>query len=143
MTDSTGGDPRDGPRHGYSGDDHVNPALRSNVNHFVNKANRLSVMENPENRAAIIKRLAVDLPPYELAEVIGTLLLGWKAQLRFLPFFTELVVSDDAWEALYKARTAELAHKFVATVSRKRAGKKLNRCTVCKMAKNWPLHVQA
>ena len=137
---TTGADPRDGPRTNYIGDDSLNPGMRQSVNALINKINKLNTMQDPENRAEVIKRLSVDLPPYELATVISWMLSGWAYQLRHIPYLEPSILSGSSFETVFEERITDLSHRMDPLPSRKHAGKFLNRCRICGKNKNFPFH---
>lgn len=139
MRRTTGGDPRD-RRQMYLGDDHLNPDMRPSVMRLVNKLNSLPVMEDPENRASIVRKLAIDLPPYETAEVIAVLFNSWKYQMSKLAFYKPSILSSTSFETVFGARLDELTHDFVPTISRMKPGKKVNRCQICGSKKDHFYH---
>jgi hypothetical protein len=128
---STGGDPRDGARFPYTGDDAASPGMRPSVNRLVNKLDGLTVLEDPENRAEVLKRLGVSLPPRELSEVIAWLINNWAYQMSKLPYYKPSILSSSSFETVFINRWNMLAHDFEPTLSRKKPGKKLNRCMIC------------
>ena len=133
-------DPRDGARHPYVGDDALNPQMRPSVNALINKINHLNIIQDPENRAEVVKRLGVDLPPYELSGVIQWLMQSWAFQLRHIPYLEPSILSGSSFETVFGERIKDLSHRMEPLPSRKKPGKFLNKCRICGKNKDFPFH---